>query len=357
MSVVTLAVAGSRKTQSIVNACSDNPEGLRRLVLTYTLTGQAELETRLRTACQPGEVPEVMGWYAFLLRHWVRPFLALLFPDRHLRGLNFEGEPAAGRYAAGVDRHLDGDDRAYMIHLSRLALDVATASENAVIDRLQRCYDEIYVDEVQDLTGCDLHVLTEIMKSTIDLHMVGDLRQSVFETNYRDQNLKQYKGLKMLDWFQLQEKSGLLTIEHSATTWRSNQIIATFSDSIFPAHLGFTSTTSAQEEDVSHKGVFALHPDDVVAYVREYHPLCLRDSIRTAREVDLPFRNFGKVKGITADHVLIYPVGTVRTFLATGKELADGTACGLYVAVTRAKHSVAFVLEDPTKSSLPCWKP
>lgn len=35
MNTATLAVAGSRKTQSIVDACANGPAGRRRLVLTY----------------------------------------------------------------------------------------------------------------------------------------------------------------------------------------------------------------------------------------------------------------------------------------------------------------------------------
>src|SRR4051812_32163821 len=133
MNRLTLAVAGSRKTQSIVDACAKGAPGIRRLALTFTQTGQAELEERLRQACAPGTAPEVMGWFAFLLRHCIRPYLPLLFPGRRLSGLNFDGEPAAGRHAVGPARYLDAEGRAYRLHLSRLAYQVSTASRGAVI--------------------------------------------------------------------------------------------------------------------------------------------------------------------------------------------------------------------------------
>jgi DNA helicase IV len=72
--------------------------------------------------------------------------------------------------------------------------------------------------------------------------------------------------------------------------------------------------------------------------------------------VDLPFRNFGKVKGLTFDRVLIYPTSTITRFLTSGTQLAPRTACGLYVAVTRAKHSVAFVVPDPSRTTLIRWE-
>lgn len=354
MNRVTLAVAGSRKTQSIVDACAHGATGVRRLALTFTQTGQAELEGRLRSVCPPGAAPEVMGWYAFLLRHCVRPYLPLQFPDQRLRGLNFEGDP--GRYAKGVRRFFDAEGRAYRLHLSKLAYDVSRKSNGAVINRIAHIYDEIYIDEVQDLTGCDLLIVEQLMTAPhVDIHMVGDVRQSVFDTNPRDPNLKKYRGVDMLNWFELHRKSGLLDVTHNAVTWRANQAIATFSDMLFPSTFAFEPTVSNQEGATDHDGVFAVAEADVAAYVERFDPQPLRDRVTTASEVDLPFRNFGKVKGLTFDRVLIYPTSTITKFLTNGTALAPKTACGLYVAVTRARHSVAFVVPDPSQTGLAHW--
>ncbi len=358
MNRVILAVAGSRKTQSIVDACTNGAPGVRRLAVTFTQTGQAELEGRLRRACAPGAGPEVMGWFAFLLRHCIRPYLPLKFPSQRLRGLNFDGVPVGGKYATGVARFFDSEGRAYRLYLSKLAYDVSQASNGAVVDRLSNIYDEIYIDELQDLTGCDLHIVRQLMDATsIDLFMVGDVRQSVFDTNPQDPNLRQYRGVKMLDWVKLHGASGLLEVQHNVETWRTNQAIADFSDRLFPAEFTFPATVSKQSETTGHDGVFAITEDEVETYIREFGPQPLRDSISTARTVDLPFQNFGKVKGLTFDRVIIYPTKTVTTFLINGTELAPKTACGLYVAVTRAKHSVAFVVPDAAATGLTQWSP
>ncbi|NKR80680.1 UvrD-helicase domain-containing protein [Rhodococcus hoagii] len=356
MNQVTLAVAGSRKTQSIVDACASGAPDVRRLVLTYTQNGQAELEGRLRQACSPGAVPEVMGWFTFLLRHCIRPYLPLKFPGQILHGLNFDGEPVGGKFAKGTARFFDADGRAYRLHLSKLAYDVSVVSNGAVVDRIAHIYDEIHIDEVQDLTGCDLHIIEQLMKAPgIDVHMVGDIRQSVFDTNPRDPNLKQFRGVKMLDWFELHRTSGLLDVHHNQETWRANQGIASFSDTLFPAELGFEPTTSKQTEITGHDGVFAITEADVAAYTKQFNPQALRESITTARTVELPFQNFGKVKGLTFDRVVIYPTKPITTFLTKGAALALKTACGLYVAVTRAKYSVAFVVPNPAATGLATW--
>lgn len=356
MNRLTLSVAGSRKTQSIVDACAHGSPEKRRLVVTFTQTGQAELEYCLRAACGPGSVPEVMGWFAFLLRHCVRPYLPLLFPNQQLKGLNFDGEPVGGRYAKGVERYFDVGGRAYKLHLSKLAFDVIKKSAGSAIDRITHIYDEIYIDEVQDLTGCDLHILEQLMRADLlDICMVGDVRQSVFDTNPQDPNLKKYRGVAMLNWFELHEKKGLLDVSHNDETWRSNQAIADFSDQLFPSEFTFSPTISRQDAVTGHDGVFAIAETDVTAYISQFQPQPLRESKVTARTSELPFQNFGKVKGLTFSRVLIYPTGPILKYLTDGTALKPRTACGLYVAVTRAKHSVAFVVPDPAETGLTQW--
>jgi DNA helicase II / ATP-dependent DNA helicase PcrA len=360
MNTATLAVAGSRKTQSIVDACSNGPIGRRRLVLTYTLTGQRDLERRLRAACNPSCLPDVSGWYAFLLHHWVRPFLPLKYPGRRLAGFNFDGPPTTGKgfvSATGADRFLDPSSRAYKRFLSKLAIDVAEVAGGTVITRLQRTYDEIYVDEVQDMTGYDLDILEQLLKSTSTVHLVGDIRQSVFDTNPQDPRLPQFRGLKMMEWFKQQDQADRLNLEYSSDTWRSVQAVATFADTIFDSSYNFPPTISKQTAYSGHDGIFVVAPAHVAAYIDAYSPVCLRGSISTATPDGISATNFGISKGLTFDHVLIFPSGPVKAFLAKGTTMAPKTACGLYVGVTRAIHSVAFVMDNPDKSMYTVWTP
>lgn len=355
MNRLTLAVAGGRKTQSVVEACLAAPDRRRLLVLTYTQVNQRELLARLSRHRPLHASVHVQGWFSFLMRHWIRPYLPLSFPGRRLGGLNFDGDP--GMYATGARRFLDVEGRAYKLHLSRLAVDVSRASSGAVVDRLGRIYDEIHIDEVQDLNGCDLDVLEELMHAPLDLSMVGDLRQAVLLTNTRDQRHKQFKGIAIKRWFDGFASSGLLEIKHESTTWRSNQDIADFADSIFAESWGFTPTTSRNTERTGHDGLFVVATDHVGRYVQAYSPLCLRHSAASATHLDLPFVTFGMAKGMSVDRVLIAPTAGQIDFLRRGRQLADTPCCSLYVAVTRARHSVAFVVDDPASLKLPVWVP
>ena len=357
MNTVTLAVAGSRKTQSIIDACATGDAGKKRLIITYTQGGQEDLLRRLGSGCPAANRPEVLGWYSFVMRHIIRPYLPRQYAGGRLKGLNFDGTPALGRFATGRSRYLDSQGRAYKRHLSKLAIDVIQASAGSVIDRMERLYDELFIDETQDLTGYDLDILSALLRSTINVTLVGDLRQSVYDTNPQDPRHKKYRGLAMQSWFAAEAKAGVLSIEHRVETWRSNQEIATFSDAIFPPSFGFPETVSRQQEETGHDGIFALAPDHVAAYVHEFAPHSLRYNRTMFTSHDLAFRNYGEVKGLTFGRVLIFPTNAIVKFLNDGSPLQGKSACGLYVAVTRAEHSVMFVLDSPGASALEVWTP
>ena len=344
MNRTILAGAGGRKTQSIIDDCVSCPEHRRILVLAYTTASQDELTARLQATGVRNNRVEVMGWFSFLLNHFVRPYLPLLYEGRRLAGLNFDGDP--GRFAKGESRFLDEEDRAYKLHLAKLAYDVMTVSGGGVIDRMEHIYDEIFIDEVQDLGGWDLDLLESLLRSSFKITMVGDMRQALLSTNVRDPKNKKYRREKIIDWFQAMERKQILQIEQKPTTYRSNQVISAFSDSIFDPSLGYERTVSASTEKHSHTGLFTVRESDAAEYAKSFGALCLRHSKLVAKNLDLPFVTFGVSKGRTVDHVLIYPTTKVLKFLADGSWLEGSAACSLYVGVTRAKHSVAFITDS-----------
>ena len=68
-----------------------------------------------------------------------------------------------------------------------------------------------------------------------------------------------------------------------------------------------------------------------------------------------PEMNYGESKGSTFDRVLIYPTEDIVDYLRTGNLeyiQAFHTRAKLYVAVTRARYSVAFVLDYESDAQL-----
>lgn len=352
---LTLAVAGSGKTQKIVEHCAAASNEQRILVLTYTKANQAELVSRLNR--HAGDLPniEVMGWFSFLLRHFVKPFLPFKFPGRRVQGFNFEGRPHM--MATGVHRFLDSHGAVYACELGRLAHELVVQSNGALLHRLECIYGEILIDEVQDLSSHDWEIVDVLLQSSIRVRMVGDIRQAVLSTNPRSRKNAKYSYAGSIKWFREREAQGLLEIQESVTTWRCHPIIAKFSDTIFDPSWMFPSTRSMNDTISAHDGVFLVSSKDVAEYVNLFSPQCLRHSANSGKSFKLDYANFKVAKGMTYERVLIIPTEPIVKFITNGIPLEANTASSFYVAVTRAKQSLAIVIDKAGNSVLPFWTP
>jgi DNA helicase-2/ATP-dependent DNA helicase PcrA len=352
---LTLAVAGSRKTQGIVERCASLPHERRVLVLTYTQANQEELIARLKQYAGDHHHTQVMGWFTFLLRNFARPFLPFKFNGRRVLGFNFDGRPY--RMAKGLSRFLDSTGAVYGCELARLAYELVGESKGALLRRLECIYDEILIDEVQDLSAYDWEIIDVLLHSSINVRMVGDIRQAVLATNPRSSKNAKYSYAGAIDWARKRQSQGLLEILESVTTWRCHPSIAKFSDSIFDPSWKFPETHSMNGMITEHDGVFLVSTEHVLDYVRIFQPQCLRYNISSGKAFDLDYLNFKVAKGMTYDRVLIVPTAPIAQFIRSGTYLESNSASSFYVAVTRAKQSVAIVIDKAGTSSLPIWSP
>lgn len=324
----------------------------RRLVVTYTTTGQTELRERLKSSCGTS-APEVLGWYGFLISHFIQPYLPAKYPDRRVEGFNFEYRPHDR--ATTEQRQFDSNGWLTRAGLASLASAIADSAGANPIDRLSRIYDEIYVDEVQDLTGWDLDILERLLLSPIRITLVGDIRQSVYDTNPYDKKFSKFRSLKMIDWFESQQTKGRLQIAESLENWRCRPEIVALANRTLPQGMGFSPAVSRQAQTHAHQGLFRVSAEQIDDYIRMHRPLALRWSSAVGKTLQdkCSFQTMGEVKGITADHVLILPTKEMLGFLATGSsDLKPQTACKLYVSVTRARFSVAFILDHKAVAPL-----
>jgi hypothetical protein len=332
-----LAVAGALKTQTVIDDALADPSR-RVLITSYTLQNMEQIAARIRE--RVGLVPAQMhlsSWYTFLLRHGARPYQHSVLGDIGLvRGLDFDGK--RNRFAKKTERRyfIDRHGDMYRDGVADFVCLANTNSGGLVIERLEALYDQIYIDEVQDLVGFDLDVLDLLFASRIAITVVGDPRQHTLATSTVSRNGK-YRGVGFADW--LVERRDTCQTENRLVSVRCNADICAFASSVFPElpplQAGQTTTTS-------HDGIFMVEPLEVQEYYERHRPIVLRDSKRTDT-FGLPAMNFGVAKGSTFDRVLIFPTKPMRVFLQSGDASKLSAPERLYVAVTRARHSVAFV--------------
>lgn len=182
---VTFAVAGSGKTTSIVNKLELDH---RALLITYTNNTQEDL--RRRVIAKFGHMPAniaVSTYFTFLNRFCYRP---LLFGAVRDRGISFAPPSPYSNGFNSIDlrRYMDSGKRMYHCRMAKL-LDV----QGRVPDlqrRIERYYDRVFVDEVQDFGGHDFNLLMQLSQARVSWNLVGDFYQHTFATSH-DGNVNQ----------------------------------------------------------------------------------------------------------------------------------------------------------------------
>jgi hypothetical protein len=146
----------------------------------------------------------------------------------------------------------------------------------------------------------------------------------------------------LFDWLGERGAKRILELEQRCESFRCNQPICDFADALYPE---LPATTSRNTELTGHDGIFTVPRSQVLEYVREHGPIVLRHD-KNWDTLGLSATNFGLSKGATYDRVLIFPTEPIRRYLLSKNLSVLTSKDRLYVAVTRARHSVAFVVPD-----------
>ncbi len=288
-------------------------------------------------------------WYGFLLRHLVRPY-QLHCHGKHVGRLKFvNGRSARYVLETNIEQfYFNPEGEIYIDKVSQFACKLQRESGGKPIARLQQVFDRICIDECQDLAGYDLELIELLLDSDIEVVLVGDHRQATFQTNKSAKN-KGFGRAKIIDKFEEWAMAGRANLDYQTESHRCVQTICDFSDQLFP---NLPKTTSLNTRKTGHDGVFALHHCDVAAYMDDYAPQTLRYSRATKNVPGTPL-NFGEAKGMTFERTLIFPHKKLEKYLQTGVPTDAGEELAkIYVAVTRAKQSAAFVLPDKVERAV-----
>lgn len=338
---VLLSAAGSGKTTLLVRQALGRPE--RRIaIVTYTLENLEEIRRAFEH--HVGTVPShvtLYSWYSFLLRECIRPYQAALCAQPRIDSIFFvEGRTNNRAPRNQVLRHYLVGSRMYSDRAADFAVRCDELTQGALIERLAAMYDELYIDEVQDLAGYDLDLVERLLTSGIDIVLVGDTRQATYTTNHSARH-QQYRGVSMMNLFEAWGTQNLCQLRHRVISHRCVQAMCDMADALYP-HMPLTA--SRNEEVTGHEGIYIVSSEHVPAYVQEFEPTVLRYDRREAC-AGLPAVNFGQSKGRTYPRVLIFPNGPLVQFLRTAEARHISSPAKYYVALTRARQSVAFVLD------------
>lgn len=350
-----IAAAGSGKTTYIVNkALSIQDE--KCLITTFTEANEREIRKKIIKI--NGSIPPnivVQTWFSFLLQHGVRPYQSFIYEGKvnglllvnQKSGLKkiIHGKPFYYGEKDLPEYYFNKSMQIYSDKLAKFVCRVDEMSEGLIINRLMRIYPYIFIDEVQDLAGYDLEIVKLLLNSKSNIIMVGDPRQVTYHTHYETQNKKYLDG-RIEEFIKMECKNSLIQIDKSSLSisHRNKKDICEFANQLYPEYVpcGYESQPATE-----HDGVYFVKPRDVDGYLKKYSPMQLRDNKTVKINTQYGVMNFGAAKGLTFDRVLIYPTKPMLEWIIDhSKKLAPKSRSNLYVAITRARHSVGIVFDD-----------
>jgi len=335
---VIVACAGSGKTTFIVEQALKLKDQ-RILITTYTIENLGQVKEYFieKAGCIPPNIT-VQTFFSFLLQEGVRPYQNQMTNQPRVRSIFFQVKRS--RYHK-KDNYFTSANDIYSNKVSEFVYECNQKTNGQILKRLGKMFDYIFIDELQDFAGYDLDLLGLFFDSKINLVAVGDPRQATYSTNIAQKH-RQYRRSKIFSWLEEKKQNNEIDIEVKNESYRCNKPICDFASNIFPELPKMVSKNSCL---TGHDGIFYVTRDKVSDYFKTYKPVILRFWKRT-NTLDFYAINIGLSKGRTYERVLIFPTKPMLQYLKTKDISEAGDRTKLYIAVTRAKYSAAFVVND-----------
>lgn len=323
------AVAGSGKNQLIINQLSLNN---RILIITYTQANQESLKRRIQDKF--GYFPpniHVFGYWDFLYNFCIVPF-TLVPPKGIIFDNNIIREIDKKRFWKPIPLY-----KGYFI--SKYMAKALLNAPKEKIDykkRIEKYFDNLYIDEVQDFSSDDLDWILALSELKISVTFVGDFYQKTYSTSQRG-NKGKGAFKKKENWISLFEKHGFIIDE--ITLVKSRRCTIEVCDFI-RQNLGikiysYTERVGKVKFIDQANEIKRVMDDDQI--VKLFY--------NNAKKYKCNSMNWGESKGLTFDNICVVLNTKTYNLLKKQKldELATTTKAKFYVACTRGKQNLYFI--------------
>lgn len=336
---VIFAVAGAGKTSHLIARLDEEK---RFLIVTYTESNLDNLRSKIleKFGYFPSNIT-IYSYFSFLHGFCYRPFLR---SKKNTKGIFFELPPADARYALTDDRRFISPGR--WLYANRLAKFIDQSNLlGAVIERMEKYFDVLFVDEVQDFAGHDFNFLMAIVAANLEVTFVGDFFQHTFDTS-RDGNVN--RSLHD-DYTKYRARFGaaklLIDMETLRKSRRCSEDVCNFiSEKIgIPIEAQDNRKSIVKFED-NAAAVLAIYEDPSTVklfYKEHYKYSCFS-------------QNWGASKGLDRYHnvCVVLNQGTTKAWRnGSFRDINAETRNKLYVACSRSRGDLTFVPESLLKAN------
>lgn len=373
--IVYIAAAGSGKTTTLVRKACSLPPSEYVLILTYTDSNEQEIRNKFYSE-NNGIVPKnvfIMSWFSFLLQHLIKPYQnyvtddsfeikGLVMPNGEIKGNNKQKKFRTINKTNWKQYYFTSKQRILSEKISELALECNVKSNGLPIERLTNIFENIYIDEVQDLAGYDLELIKLFFLSKSNIILAGDPRQTTYLTNHNGRKNEKYRDGKILDYLrgckQLKDKYSI-DPDTLNGSWRCCEKICNYASEISSDFPKMNSNTNYQNRNC---GIFLVKKNNILSFFEQNKNVMQLRWSKTCKNIisNKECKNFGDSKGQTFDSVLIYPTKDMIKWIENHKtQLKSETRNKFYVAVTRARYLVGIVWPKETCSAtdISFWNP
>jgi DNA helicase-2/ATP-dependent DNA helicase PcrA len=375
-----IAAAGSGKTTFLVKSAIEKASTETVIILTYTEANESEIRNKIFKLI--GSIPEnitIQTWFSFLLQHGVKPYQGSfndILKNQSIRGMLLVNQKSGIKSRSGRYPVYYGEDdfkkyyftknwKIYSDKISKFVFQSNKLNGGKIIERLSKIFDNIFIDEVQDLAGFDLELIKLFLSSKSSVLLMGDPRQVTYLT-HNPQKHPKYSDGKIKDFLEKHCKKQIkdgIDEQTLNSSHRNNELICKYSFLLYPNLPEPKPCTclTCHDTNVEHQGLFIIKPEETKAYIDKFKSVELRwnKSVKTLDENNT--FNFGESKGLGFDRVLIYPTSKMSDWIKNNNiELTNVVRAKLYVGITRARYSVCFVMQysdQDTFADIEIYKP
>ena len=335
---VIFAVAGSGKTTHIISKLTLDK---RFLIITYTTNNTQTLRNSIIRKF--GYFPEnikLLSYFVFLNSFCFKPLLSYCIKSK---GINWKQPPESTLRLnrTNLRFYLDTNNRLYHNRIAKLC-----ETQNILPDinnRIEKYFDCLFIDEIQDFAGHDFNLLKNIAKANCEVLFVGDFFQHTFDTsndgNVNSGIFNDYNSYKKL----FQDMGLTVDTTTLQKSFRCSQTICNFiQDNIGISISSKTDRVSEIKIIDNQSEVDAIIADNSI--VKLFY--------RESNKYGCHSQNWGSSKGINHfnDVCVVLNKTTKQAFdkqkLAT---LKPQTKNKLYVACSRANNHLYFVSDEFVK--------
>lgn len=175
-----LAVAGAGKTTEIINNIKKDD---KTLIITYTENNYNILKNNIIKKFKgiPDNI-KIYTYFTFLYRFCFLP----LKKGFKVKGLDFNSN--SNKYIKAKDINYYYNRVSKKMYHNRLAKICSDYFIDDIIKRIEKYFNYIYIDEIQDFASHDFNLLLNLIKTNCNILLVGDFYQHTFDTS-RDGNV------------------------------------------------------------------------------------------------------------------------------------------------------------------------